>query len=119
MATRHEVRRLAGQRYWRESAARVVVAAWRQSGEPLRGFAGRYGIPHQRLKRWVRRLGGRDGSVRFHRVRLVERGAAAAAPALGAPIEIEWAGRRVRALPGFAADDLGRVLEVLEGRERC
>jgi len=120
MATRHEVRRLAGQRYWRESAARVVVEAWRDSGEPLRGFAGRHGIPHQRLMRWVRRLSGSHGSVRFHRVRLVERGAAEAAPALGAPIEIEWApGRRVRAMPGFAADDLARVLEVLEGRERC
>jgi hypothetical protein len=119
MATRHEVRRLAGQRYWRESAARVVVEAWRRSGEPLSGFAGGYGIPDQRLRRWVRRLDGSRGSVRFHRVRLVERGAAAAGPAVGAPIEIEWAGRRVRALSGFAADDLARVLEVLEARERC
>jgi len=120
MVTRHEVRRLAGQRYWRESAARVVVEAWRQSRESLAGFARRHGIPRQRLERWVRRLGGSHGSVRFHRVRLVERGVTEAAPPVGAPIEVEWgAGRRVRVMPGFAAADLARVLEVLEARDRC
>jgi hypothetical protein len=38
----------------------------------------------------------------------------------GAPIEIEWGvDRRVRVFSGFVAEDLGRVLEVLEGRSRC
>jgi hypothetical protein len=120
MATRGEVRRLAGQRYWRVSAARVVVEAWRHSGEPLAGFARRHGIPRQRLQRWVRRLGGPHRSVRFHRVRLVERGLTQTAPAVGAPIEVEWAsGRLIRVMPGFAVDDLARVLEVLEARDRC
>lgn len=120
MATTREVRRLAGQRYWRESAARVVVDAWRQSRESLTEFARRHGIPRQRLERWVRRLGGSPGGVRFHRVRLVERGGTEAAPAVGAPIEVECgAGRRVRVMPGFAAADLARVLEVLEAQDRC
>lgn len=120
MATKHEVRRLAAQRYWRESAARVVVEAWRRSAEPLAAFARRHGIPRRRLERWARRLGAPDGSVRFHRVRLVERGVTDAVQRGDARIEIEWApGRRVRVMPGFAADDLTRVLEVLEARDRC
>lgn len=120
MATRQEVRRLAAQRYWRESAAQAVIAAWRQSGEPLAVFARSNGIPRQRLGRWVRRLGGSPGSVRFHRVRLVERESPAVVPRGGAPIEIEWSpGRRIRVMPGFSAEDLARVLEILEGRSRC
>ncbi len=120
MAKRNEVRRVAAQRYWRESAAALVVGAWRRSGESVPAFARRHGIARARLERWVRRLGGSRGNVRFHRVRLVERGATHEAPRGSAPIEIEWApGRRVRVLPGFAAEDLIRVLEVLEAREGC
>jgi hypothetical protein len=58
--------------------------------------------------------------VRFHRVRVVERGVRKAAPLVGAAIEVEWSsGRRVRVMPGFAAEDLARVLEVLEARDQC
>src|SRR5690349_17033420 len=120
MATRQEVRRLAAQRYWRESTAHAVIDAWRQSGDPLSVFARRHGIPRQRLVRWLRRLGGSPGSVRFHRVRLVESELPAVGQGGGAPIEIEWApGRRVRVMPGFSAEDLARVFEILEGRSRC
>ena len=117
---RNEVRRVAGQRYWREGEAGLVVAAWRRSGESAAQFARRHGIARQRLERWARRLGGSGGDVRFHRVRLVERGLPQKVQPVGAPVEIEWApGCRVRVLPGFAAEDLVRVLEVLEARERC
>jgi hypothetical protein len=121
MSGKPEIRRVAGQRYWREAEARVVIDAWQRSGESLSDFSHRHGILRQRLERWARRLGVSEGRVRFHRVRLVERRRSAeAVEASGAPIEIEWGpGRRVRVLPGFAAEDLGRVLEILEGRERC
>lgn len=121
MAGRSEVEEVAAQRYWREGQARVVIEGWRRSGESLAGFARRHGIMRQRLERWARRLRESEGRVHFHRVRLVERRhSAEAVHGGGAPIEVEWApGRRVRVFPGFAAEDLGRVLEVLEGRERC
>lgn len=120
MAKSSEVRRVAAQRYWREREAGVVISAWRRSGESLEAFARRHGIGRLRLGRWVRRLGGTRGSIHFHRVRLVERGMTPDVPRGSAPIEIEWApGRRVRVLPGFAAEDLIRLLEVLESRERC
>lgn len=118
MAARSEVRQVAAQGYWREGQARVVVDAWRRSGESLAAFARSHRIGRQRLKRWAGRLG--DGSaVRFHRVRLVEDRRSADEARGDVPIEIECAGRRVRVFPGFAAEDLVRVLEILEGRERC
>jgi transposase-like protein len=121
MARRSAVREVAAQRYWREGQARVVVEAWRRSGESLAAFARAHGIGRRRLERWARRLGVTGGGIRFHRVQLVERrGSASDARGGGAPIEIEGAsGRRVRVFPGFAAEDLGRVLEVLEGRQKC
>lgn len=120
MAGGSGVRQVAAQRYWREGQARVVVEAWQRSGESVAAFARSHGIGSQRLKRWARRLRGASGRIRFHRVRLVERRPAGDHVQGGAPIEIEWApGRRVCVFPGFAAEDLGRVLEVLEGRERC
>ena len=72
----------------------------------------------QRLVRWSERLqGGSRGSVRFHPVRLVggeregERGGERDA------IEVLLLdGRRVRVREGFSSEELGRVLEVLEGR---
>jgi transposase len=121
MARSSEIRQVAAQPYWREGQARAVLEAWQRSGESLAGFARSHGIGRQRLERWARRLGESAGRVRFHRVRLVERRrSAGAVHSGGAPIEIEWApGRRVRVFPGFAVEDLGRVLEVLEGREKC
>lgn len=120
MAARSAVRQVAAQGYWREAQARVVVDAWRRSGESLTAFARAHGIGHQRLKRWARRLGDASSAVRFHRVRLVEDRRPANEVRGDVPIEIEWApGRRVRVFPGFGAEDLMRVLEILERRERC
>ena len=36
--------RVAARRYWREADARVVVEAWRRSGESLSPFARRYRV---------------------------------------------------------------------------
>lgn len=116
-----EVRRLAAQRYWREEQARVAVDAWVRSGMSLAAFARCHGIVRQRLERWARRLGAAPvGKVRFHRVRLIEDERGVEAHVAGGSIEIEWGpGRRVRVSPGFAAEDLGRVLDALEGRQGC
>jgi hypothetical protein len=118
MASRASVQEVAQLRYWREAEARVVVEAWRRSGETLSGFGRRYGVDPRRLARWARRLGGGgDGSVRFHPVRLVAPSPAAEG---GGPIEIQLAGgQRVRVPGGFAAEDLRRVLSVLGEAGPC
>ena len=108
------VARVAEQKYWRATEARIVVEAWRASGEGLVVFAARYGIHPRRLRRWAGQLGpGAEETVAFHPVRLM----AAAGPAEpGAPIEIVLGeGVRVRVPGGFAAEDLERVLGVLAG----
>ena len=87
MAGRSELRRVAAQGYWREDEARVVVEAWRRSGESLAAFVRRQGIARRRLERWAHRLGAARGRVRFHRVRLVQRRVADTVPRDGAPIE--------------------------------
>ena len=118
MARKAEVRRVAGRLYWREADARILVDAWRKSGESLSGFARRQGVEGKRLACWVRRLeraGG--GRLHFHPVRLVgslpESGG-------GAPIEIQLAGgQRVRVAHGFQTEDLRRVLAVLAEAARC
>ena len=118
MGRKAEVRRVAEQKYWREAEARVLVEAWRSSGETLLGFARRHGVECRRLARWVSRLQeAEEGSLRFHPVRLVERPAETGA---GAPIEIQLTGgRRVRVPRGFDTEDLRRVLAVLEEAAMC
>jgi hypothetical protein len=117
MARKADVRRVAGRVYWREADARVVVDAWRKSGESLSGFARRQGVERKRLARWVRRLEGAGGPLHFHPVRLVE---SAAESGGGAPIDIQLAGgQRVRVTHGFQTEDLRRVLAVLAEAARC
>jgi hypothetical protein len=109
------VARVAERGYWREDDARVVVEAWRRSGQGLTEFARQYGVHPRRLSRWAERLGDSGEDVRFHPVRLVT-AEVHGSSGPGAPLEIvlggEWS---VRVFPGFAAEDLARVLTVLEG----
>lgn len=111
MARKAGVVEVAVRRYWREAEARVMVEAWRQSGESLSGFARRYGVDPRRVARWAARVkGSAPALVRFHPVRLAHHDGGG-----GAAIEIQLAGgRRVRAPRGFEAEDLRRVLGVLE-----
>lgn len=107
------VTRVAARRYWRATDARIVVDAWRASGEGLGAFAKGYGIHPRRLGRWAGQLGqeAEEAAVVFHPVRLVT----AARPAGPCePIEIALGeGVRVRVPGGFCAEDLERVLGVL------
>jgi hypothetical protein len=101
-------------RYWREADARVVVAAWRRSGQSRAAFATQHRLAVRRLARWVARLGrSSPGRVRFHPVRVV----APAEPATEAPapaLEVLLpSGCRVRVPPGVAAADLRAVVAAL------
>lgn len=115
MARKTDVTEIVERSYWREAEARVVVEAWRTSGEGLVGFARRYGVEPGRVARWAARLGGAAAPMRFHPVRLAER-----IHGDGAAIEIHLVGgRRVRVAPGFQAEDLRRVLAVLDPGTPC
>ena len=111
--TKTELLGILGKRRWREEEARMVMSAWRGSGETMWVFAKENGLVAQRLYRWARRLKGGESSEAFHPVRLM--GVSRAEEAR--KIEIELVdGRRVRVGEGFSAEELGLVLEVLEGR---
>ncbi|MDP2959447.1 MAG: hypothetical protein Q8N53_23715 [Longimicrobiales bacterium] len=123
MAARKEaaVERVVALRYWRAGDARVVVEAWRRSGETLTGFGRRYGLQGRRLSRWARDLegAGAEAGVRFHPVRLVQL-EERRDPRPDAPLEVVLGeGRSVRVPPGFAAEDLERVLRVLGASAPC
>ncbi len=116
MAKKAGIAEVAVRRYWREAEARVVVEAWRNSGESLSGFARRHGVDPRRVARWAWRVeGSAPAPVRFHPVRLAEHG-----DGNGAAIEIHLVGgQRVRVPPGFQAEDLRRVLAVLDPGTPC
>jgi hypothetical protein len=110
--------RVAALRYWRAAEARVVVEAWRRSGEACSAFAGRYGIHPRRLRRWAEQLEAGGESVGFHAVRLVRRENGSGSK--DQLIEIVLGeGCSVRVPAGFAAADLERVLTVLGVEGRC
>jgi hypothetical protein len=116
MARKAGVAEVAVRRYWREAEARVVVEAWRNSGESLSRFAWRHGVDPKRVARWALRIEGSESApVRFHPVRLADHDGGD-----GSAIEIHLVGgQRVRVLPGFQAEDLRRVLAVLEPGTPC
>lgn len=112
------LREIAQRSYWREDDARRVVAAWRQSSEPASLFAGRLGIDPRRVSRWALRLEGpEDAPVHFHPVRVTDGEVAGCGTAC---LEIAMGdGRSIRVAPGFAAEDLRRVLAVLRESTPC
>lgn len=114
---RQDIDRVVRRRRWSEADARAVVAAWRGSGDSQIAFARRYGLDPQRVGHWIRRLGsetsGEKSALRFHPVRVVDRGVAIGA-AECATIEIVLTdGRAVRVPRGVEARELRLVLEVL------
>jgi hypothetical protein len=116
MAKKAGVAEVAVRRYWREAEARVMVEAWRHSGESLAGFARRHGVDRRRVARWASRVEEREPApVHFHPMRLADHGGGG-----GSAIEIHLVGgHRVRVTPGFQADDLRRVVAVLEAGTPC
>jgi len=104
----------AARPHWRKADARQVLDAWRRSGETMSGFARFYGIQYERLARWKRRLRGEPSeAVHFHpvRVRQVERQSNDS----GDRIELVLSqDRSIRVPHGFDAEDLRRLLSVVE-----
>lgn len=114
MAESEGFRKVVRTRYWREEHARVVLDAWRESGDSLAGFCRAHGIARARLSRWAAQLG--DSALRFHPVRLTNGGGTTPQPG----IEIELAGGTTIRLPaGFAHEDLQRVLSALSSATGC
>lgn len=117
MFRKGDLRALAARLYWHEGDARRVVEAWRKSGDPVSMFADRLGVDPRRISRWASRLEKSEAAtLRFHPVRVagddMVRGDAC--------IDIQVGhGRHVRVAPGFATEDLRRVLAVLEERTPC
>ena len=112
------VARVASLRYWQREDARVVVEAWKESGERLTAFARRHGIKPRKLSEWATRLEASSEEIAFHPVRVVQ--ASSEEQAQRDPIEIVLAeGYSVRVPPGFAALDLERVLGVLGAAPGC
>lgn len=109
---------LARRSYWREVDARRIVGAWQDSGEPISRFARSLGLDWRRVSRWATRLGrSEEATVRFHPVRVANEDAPGRG---GAYIDIDVGhGRRVCVAPGFATEDLRRVLAVLDERMPC
>jgi hypothetical protein len=102
--------------YWREEDARAVVAAWRASGESVSAFARRHGVQARRIGRWKRRL-ETAAPLQFHPVTVT--GAVPSSPA-AMSIEIELpCGVHIRVPPRFDAEDLRRVVSVLEASASC
>lgn len=104
-----ELAKVVEKRRWSELEARVVVGAWRRSGQGMSEFARANGLKAQRVHRWSVRLEGESGrGVRFHPVRVVGGD--------GEAIEIVLLnGRRVRVPAGFSSEELSRVVEIVDG----
>jgi hypothetical protein len=111
--------------YWREAEARLVVQAWRASGQSVEDFAAAHGLRGRRLSRWTRRLGQprrrpsepqtkpSPVKLHFHPVELVRGDQSVRDVAIEISLGEKW---RVRVPSGFAAEDLERVLQLLAGR---
>jgi hypothetical protein len=99
---------------WNEAEAATVIEAWRQSGLSFAAFGRQSGINVRRLARWARRVAPAAAApVRFHPARIRP----ATGPSAGNVIEVLLGdGTLIRVGPGFAAADLGRVLDVLKER---
>ena len=113
---RTEVARITERGYWSEEDARVVVDAWQESGETMASFARRHGVQAKRVARWVKRLRESEeerAPSSFFPVRVVRR-ADPDSRRVKSGVEVVRRGWRVRVARGFVAEDLERVLEVLE-----
>ena len=92
---------------------RQLVSAFQSSGLRAREFCQRHGLAQSTLRRNLQRAPGQPG-VRFVAVKV--NGAAAAAKAAPAGLEVVLAGgRRIAVGPGFDAATLGQLVRALEG----
>jgi len=116
------VAEVAVRPYWREAEARIVVDAWRESGESMRGFAARHGFQAARLGRWVKRLGGagREAAAGISflpvRLRAADEPKSTRLAAVPRIAVVRGDGTRVEIADGFDDSTLRRVLGLLAER---
>jgi len=92
-----------------------VVDGWRESGRSLGSYCAQIGVKRERVSRWAGRLDADRSEVRFHPVAVIERSASC-----GEVIELELGGgERLRLPAGFQAEDLRRILLVLNECRGC
>jgi hypothetical protein len=109
MAERGSWREVARSAYWREDDAREVIAAWRRSGENRAQFCRAHGLAVARLSRWIARL-EQATTIPFDPVRL--RGVVGDGSDV---LVVELPGvATIRLVPGFAVEDLRRILSAFE-----
>lgn len=112
MAQKSSSREVVRAAYWREGDAREVIATWRRSGESRTQFCRRHGISVARLSRWVARLEGRPKTAAFYPVQVTP---VAVARGGSDTLVVELPGvATIRLAPGFALEDLRRVLSAFE-----
>ena len=110
--TRPEITQAIRQsRYWRADDAATVLAAAAASGLSVAAFAARHGLRPQRLERWQRQLAAvQPVAETFVEVTLPP----VVRPAAGAFEIVLHTGRIVRVGAGFNADELRRLLAVVD-----
>ena len=100
------------KRRWSKADGRAMARAFAESGETIAAFARRHGLDEERVRRWLRQVGGPDSKrepVAFVPVEVVER-----TPKRRGDIEIVVGARVVRVSVGFCKDTLLEVLAALE-----
>lgn len=110
MVLDREVLRIARLGSWSDAEARLVVEAWRRSGESRAEFGRRYDIAVHRLYHWIGKFDGRRRTPKsstpvFHPVEVRALDTEEAPPA----IEI----RMIRVPLGMAPEELRAVLSAL------
>jgi hypothetical protein len=114
--------RVLESRYWKESEARAVLAAWARTGESAAVFAGHYGLAPSRLLRWKARLSLSGREPVFHPVKLIEAGVGlrsgmAEAEATGTLELVLGGGRRILVRRGFDPEALAELVRAVESWE--
>lgn len=111
-----KLKQIAAKKRWSEADARVVLAAWRESGQSQEAFCKKIGIGTWRLWQWKKRLGDTAGKPhpRFVPVSLVNNGAAGS-QSEGVTVEIVLPrGLKVRTGTGFNPEKVAELVFALE-----
>ena len=98
-------------RQWTQEEARRLLAGAERKGQSLSALARELGVSRQRLAWWQKRLAGMDADTG---AKFVEVTVAAGAPARPFAVQTR-SGHSVTVWPGFDAEELARLLAVVEG----
>jgi transposase-like protein len=111
-----KLKRIAAKKRWSEEDARVVLDAWRESGQSVAAFSRGIGVGPWKLWMWRKQLDVEEASPpRFVPVRLVQGEAGVTSSERGFEVELELPrGLRVRAGAGFDPENVAELVFALE-----